>query len=873
MVKIPALSELSFKHLISLVILTALILSVLISSYASYTSIDTYIIHEFNRQVNGSEEYLVSSTTYIHHGLKLWDTTYDQTVMDLAERVAASYYANDNNISAINLSQIAQEVPKIYLGKIEINIINESGMINATYGGKLGQDFSGWGVFFDDLTSIRNGQEYVPDRVVNGFNTSAPLMKYGYLPTEDHRFVIEPAINVSTDQKSERSNLSYLSLMSRAQDLNSDIIGISFYNSMFKQVFVTTREQGPWNYSWRKDAVPKVFKTHLLEEHIDERNNTLVRYRYLPIQEDNSPSSRYMDMVAEFVYTTERVEKQRNTNAILHIILAIIAISFVIIIGYLILSRLTRPIQQIVEDIDRISSGDLTHSVRKSSHAEINRIAEAINQMVAQIHFHMRTIKVSESRYFGLFRTSADAIIILEGSTVIAMNRAATDLLKVTEQDSVGKPITAIFGKIGETISEMIGSGSSGAYEGYSERTIILSTGKEEMFLNLRLTQVEAEEQLLNQVQIRDMSDQRRMYIANAERDVLRTSYMQIQTILHLLPDPTFIIDNSGVVLIWNQAMETMTGVAASEMIGKGEQAYAVALYGHHREMLIDVALHHDERRQTQYPNIEQHGGVFRTNIWLEGKEQRRYVSAIASKISDSHGNFIGAIESIRDITSLKLTGEALAIANNKLNLLSTITRHDVLNKVMIVKMNLYLLDGLILNQDQQDSMMVISRSLASIEQFVAFTKMYQDIGVKDPIWQNIGEVFDHVQRQLDPGNVQITISVWNLLVYADPLFEKVCYNLIENAIRHGGKITEIQVYAQESGNELLVSVQDDGDGVHDDSKEIIFERGYGKNTGYGLFLTREILSMSGISIQEKGVYGKGCRFEIQIPSDRYHAK
>ena len=59
---------------------------------------------------------------------------------------------------------------------------------------------------------------------------------------------------------------------------------------------------------------------------------------------------------------------------------------------------------------------------------------------------------------------------------------------------------------------------------------------------------------------------------------------------------------------------------------------------------------------------------------------------------------------------------------------------------------------------------------------------------------------------------------------------------------------------------------KDDGDGVHAGEKERLFNRGFGKNTGLGLFLSREILSITGITITENGVPGKGARFEITVP-------
>ena len=56
-------------------------------------------------------------------------------------------------------------------------------------------------------------------------------------------------------------------------------------------------------------------------------------------------------------------------------------------------------------------------------------------------------------------------------------------------------------------------------------------------------------------------------------------------------------------------------------------------------------------------------------------------------------------------------------------------------------------------------------------------------------------------------------------------------------------------------------------------TKKHLFKRGYGKNTGFGLFLIREILSITGITIDENGEPGKGARFEITVPNGTYRFK
>ena len=102
--------------------------------------------------------------------------------------------------------------------------------------------------------------------------------------------------------------------------------------------------------------------------------------------------------------------------------------------------------------------------------------------------------------------------------------------------------------------------------------------------------------------------------------------------------------------------------------------------------------------------------------------------------------------------------------------------------------------------------------------------------------------------------------------VFADPLIVKVFFNLIDNALRYGGKITTIRFSAEESDGDHIVVCEDDGIGISAVEKEKIFDRGFGKNTGLGFSLPVSILDITGITIRETGEEGKGARFEIMVP-------
>jgi signal transduction histidine kinase len=63
---------------------------------------------------------------------------------------------------------------------------------------------------------------------------------------------------------------------------------------------------------------------------------------------------------------------------------------------------------------------------------------------------------------------------------------------------------------------------------------------------------------------------------------------------------------------------------------------------------------------------------------------------------------------------------------------------------------------------------------------------------------------------------------------------------------------------------------EDNGTGVPAEAKEKIFRREYFKNTGFGLFLTRDILAITGLSIVENGTPGAGARFVIHAPKGTF---
>ena len=142
---------------------------------------------------------------------------------------------------------------------------------------------------------------------------------------------------------------------------------------------------------------------------------------------------------------------------------------------------------------------------------------------------------------------------------------------------------------------------------------------------------------------------------------------------------------------------------------------------------------------------------------------------------------------------------------------------------------------------------------------------------MRDPVWQNVEACIEKSRAILPVRDIRVIAEVNNLEVFADLLFEKVFYNLLDNALRYGGfRMTTIRITSQEKGQDLVISVEDDGAGISAEDRKRLFERGFGHHTGLGLFLSREILAITGITISETSEPGKGAKFQILVPKGAY---
>jgi len=330
--------------------------------------------------------------------------------------------------------------------------------------------------------------------------------------------------------------------------------------------------------------------------------------------------------------------------------------------------------------------------------------------------------------------------------------------------------------------------------------------------------------------------------------EAIRKSEENLRSFMNALIEPAFLLGVNGAVLAANDAaIETFScgdgATIVSHIGGLFPEAFTVL------KKSLDRAI--EEKR----------------SIGLECSVQDRSINVKICPVIDENDDVESLAVYGMDVTDLKNTRDALKKANKKLNLLSGINRHDMLNQIAVALGSLSLASRQIPEGNARTRIESAQMAVRNIQKSLEFTKNYQDMGMKAPEWQRLDEVVREAAASVPLDGVRLDVQTAEVEVFADPMLERVFANLMDNAVRHGEEVTAIRVsfHEQDDGDGVII-VEDNGIGVPEELKERIFESDYGRHTGHGLFLVREILDITGISIAETGKEGKGARFLITAP-------
>ncbi len=345
-----------------------------------------------------------------------------------------------------------------------------------------------------------------------------------------------------------------------------------------------------------------------------------------------------------------------------------------------------------------------------------------------------------------------------------------------------------------------------------------------------------------------DITDRKRM------EEALARSEEKYRILAEESPDQIFINSRDGRILYANTAALKAFHGSYDQVVGKS------------RKNLFPPHINKKFEEKTRI--VFDRGEPVHAEDEIQVGDEKLWIDTSLVPLKDPSGTVTSILGIARDITRRKQMEEAIRKANKKLNLLSSITRHDISNQLLALNGFLSLLQKEVDGTSSEKYFSRITQASSNIAEMILFTKEYEKIGTGDPVWQDLTTAIALAGKDIIPGQFTLKTDLPAAMeVYADPMLERVFFNLLDNAVRHGEHVTQVHVSSRREGGNLVIVWEDDGVGIAAEHKERIFERDFGKNTGLGMFLVREILSLTGISIVENGEAGKGARFEITVPA------
>lgn len=360
---------------------------------------------------------------------------------------------------------------------------------------------------------------------------------------------------------------------------------------------------------------------------------------------------------------------------------------------------------------------------------------------------------------------------------------------------------------------------------------------------------------LISFLVVQERNQKERELLTSSQRAIERSEQRYRLLFTHS-PVGIIQIDTQGRIAMANVKCAELLGVSPDDLIGFD----------------IRTQLRHPELRSAIQAIPLGKPAYFEGEYQSVGSDKTSFVRILVHPLMLGENEYAGAIAIIEDISERKRTEEALIQANKKLNLLNNITRHDILNQLLALKGYLELSSEMGMDPRAPHQFIEKAKKAAdNIERHIKFTRDYQDMGVRTATWQPIGMGIARARGALALEHLSIRMENIEYEIFADPLFEKVFYNLLQNSIKHGGEhLTTIRISARETEQGLLIIYEDDGIGIPAEMKQTLFAQELTPQRGLGMFLAGQILAITGISIEETGVPGKGARFEIRVPNGAF---
>jgi len=340
-------------------------------------------------------------------------------------------------------------------------------------------------------------------------------------------------------------------------------------------------------------------------------------------------------------------------------------------------------------------------------------------------------------------------------------------------------------------------------------------------------------------------------------------SLKRYQSFIEVTGELGWTTNDAGEVLEDIPSFRNFTGQTYDEVKGWGWTKAVHPEDVEHASQAWQAAVTAKTKYEVEY-RLRRFDGVYR-NFMARGAP----ILEEDGKIREWVGTCIDITERKEAEEALNRTMDELVRVNEKLGVVGSLTRHDVRNKLSAVTGYAYLLKKK--HSDEVDVVEGLGKMEVAVRESMKifdFAKMYEQLGAEELVLTDVEAKIDEATNLFSGSLPKIMNDCHGLTVLADSFLRQLFFNLIDNSIKHGEKVTQIRVHFTDEGDGVKLFYEDDGVGIPEANKPKLFHEGFttGKSTGLGLFFIKKMVEVYGWKISEEGEPSKGARFAISIP-------
>ena len=559
---------------------------------------------------------------------------------------------------------------------------------------------------------------------------------------------------------------------------------------------------------------------------------------------------------------------------ILVILFSIALLMLFVLLTYLFINRsVLRSISALHDGVKRIRSGDLDTQIETISNDELGYLSQTFNDMASSLANSRNLLLASNSvleKEITEHKLAENALRENEEALSSMLNAVTEAALMMNSEGIIlaaNETVARRFGRkyaadlIGQRALDLLPADLQKSRQQKIQE--VIRTGQPVHFEDSRNNRII--DQTIYPVRAMDGTVDR-LAIFGIDITERKQAEAQIQNSRQLLQT---IIDNSQ-ILIYAKDLEGYF-IMASESLAE--------LFGQPRDQLLGKTSHDflpkaiaDQHRADDLEVMARKSPLHFEEI-IGTKDGIHTYLTTKFPLTDIDGEIYAICGASIDITGRKQADDSLLKINQKLNVISQLTRKNLTNQIFILNSYLDLAKNQLAGQDHIiETIQKCITAIRSVNKIIEYSKDYQDMGAQPPKWQNVNMTMLFGLSHISIGNIQHSLETENLEIFADSLLEKVCQRLFENSMKHGDHVTCIHVWYTITPEGATIFFEDNGIGIPPGRKEQIFLRsGGGTHTSMrSLVFVREILDITGITITETGEPGKGARFEMKVPKGAY---